>query len=237
MPSFIANLSLEQSIGTYVKMIRFEDLFHLPDCNEHSCCLCTRTLLARGIYKIRFEIQGQHLTCGTNTRHEQTVLLEQYTWPRLHPYDFDKLERALRTCVEDCDLYNRDDQLDEESEQFSTFEELEGAIIAFFNSNASDESEEEDLLSSESIKALPSLEILEDGLDCSVCLQRLELHTRATQLPCNHVYHETCIGPWLEMRASCPTCREKVVVDMENCELCCLKSYFGHFLKKRYCVV
>lgn len=30
------------------------------------------------------------------------------------------------------------------------------------------------------------------------------------QLPCQHIYHENCIRPWLELHGTCPICRQNL---------------------------
>lgn len=61
------------------------------------------------------------------------------------------------------------------------------------------------------IEALPTVTIRERdaelGLNCAVCLEDLKKHTRARQMPCNHMYHSDCIVPWLLQHNSCPFCR------------------------------
>jgi hypothetical protein len=47
--------------------------------------------------------------------------------------------------------------------------------------------------------------------DCAVCLRDLSLTTeRVAVLPCNHVYHPSCISPWFNVNSSCPECRAPV---------------------------
>lgn len=36
------------------------------------------------------------------------------------------------------------------------------------------------------------------GLECPVCKDDYELGERVRQLPCNHLFHDGCIVPWLE---------------------------------------
>lgn len=51
--------------------------------------------------------------------------------------------------------------------------------------------------------------------NCTICLEELGNGVEATQLACSHVYHDGCIGRWLETNSRCPLCR---------CELCRLPS-------------
>ncbi|CAL1282933.1 unnamed protein product [Larinioides sclopetarius] len=75
-------------------------------------------------------------------------------------------------------------------------------------------------LSKDQIKSLPSLQItadlLEKGMQCTVCMDDFSLRDKAKRLPCNHLYHEKCITPWLERQATCPNCREVVQVQSKS---------------------
>jgi len=44
------------------------------------------------------------------------------------------------------------------------------------------------------------------GKQCSICFETI-LTTDLHCLPCAHVFHEACIGRWLEQSVSCPVCR------------------------------
>ncbi|GBN24466.1 E3 ubiquitin-protein ligase RNF126 [Araneus ventricosus] len=70
------------------------------------------------------------------------------------------------------------------------------------------------------IKSLPSFQItadlLEKGMQCSVCMDDFSLQDKAKCLPCSHLYHEKCITPWLEKHTTCPNCREVVQVQSKN---------------------
>jgi hypothetical protein len=46
---------------------------------------------------------------------------------------------------------------------------------------------------------------------CAICLETLDLNLEHDQLPCNHIYHDVCIQPWLARNNTCPTCRHTVV--------------------------
>ncbi|GMP59664.1 hypothetical protein CsSME_00022864 [Camellia sinensis var. sinensis] len=52
---------------------------------------------------------------------------------------------------------------------------------------------------------------------CTVCmeafLQSAEEGTVGEQIPCGHVYHDTCIAKWLSLHDSCPLCRCKISGD------------------------
>jgi hypothetical protein len=47
--------------------------------------------------------------------------------------------------------------------------------------------------------------------ECHMCLEPLDMGELLTLDPCNHVFHTTCIRPWLERDRSCPKCRAKVI--------------------------
>ncbi|RZS26709.1 hypothetical protein BHM03_00060110 [Ensete ventricosum] len=48
---------------------------------------------------------------------------------------------------------------------------------------------------------------------CAVCKDPLLVDTEAKQLPCRHLYHPSCILPWLNVRNSCPVCRYELPTD------------------------
>ncbi|XP_014322668.1 E3 ubiquitin-protein ligase RNF126 isoform X4 [Myotis yumanensis] len=66
----------------------------------------------------------------------------------------------------------------------------------------------------EKIQALPTVTVTEEhvgsGLECPVCKDDYELGERVRQLPCNHLFHDNCIVPWLEQHDSCPVCRKSL---------------------------
>lgn len=69
-------------------------------------------------------------------------------------------------------------------------------------------------LSKDVIDSLPTVEITEEQveakLQCSVCWEDFILKELVRQLPCQHVYHEPCIRPWLELHGTCPICRQNL---------------------------
>ncbi|KAJ6713530.1 RING/U-BOX SUPERFAMILY PROTEIN [Salix purpurea] len=64
----------------------------------------------------------------------------------------------------------------------------------------------------EAIEALPNV-IVEEPLQCSVCLDDFEIGTEAREMPCKHKFHGGCILPWLELHSSCPVCRHQLPAD------------------------
>lgn len=46
---------------------------------------------------------------------------------------------------------------------------------------------------------------------CVICLSESDTAGQhLCRLPCNHVFHRACVGKWLSMQDSCPTCRRQV---------------------------
>ncbi|KAL5205063.1 hypothetical protein ABZP36_009934 [Zizania latifolia] len=48
---------------------------------------------------------------------------------------------------------------------------------------------------------------------CPVCKDPIPVRARARQLPCMHLYHSSCILPWLSSRNTCPVCRYELPTD------------------------
>ncbi|KAI3983771.1 hypothetical protein MKX01_001175 [Papaver californicum] len=49
--------------------------------------------------------------------------------------------------------------------------------------------------------------VLQDGEDCSICLQGLNVGDEAVILKCSHTFHEKCMSQWLTRKPNCPLCR------------------------------
>ncbi|KAG8641487.1 hypothetical protein MANES_13G152000v8 [Manihot esculenta] len=47
----------------------------------------------------------------------------------------------------------------------------------------------------------------EDGKRCAVCLEDFEPKEMVMVTPCNHMFHEECIVPWVKSHGQCPVCR------------------------------
>ena len=44
---------------------------------------------------------------------------------------------------------------------------------------------------------------------CSVCWDDFKLDEDVRLLKCEHIFHENCIIPWLELHNTCPVCRQE----------------------------
>ncbi|XP_013860017.1 E3 ubiquitin-protein ligase RNF126 [Austrofundulus limnaeus] len=64
------------------------------------------------------------------------------------------------------------------------------------------------------IKNLPSVQITDEhvasALECPVCKEDYSIGENVRQLPCNHMFHNDCIVPWLEQHDTCPVCRKSL---------------------------
>ncbi|KAK7342407.1 hypothetical protein VNO80_25358 [Phaseolus coccineus] len=47
----------------------------------------------------------------------------------------------------------------------------------------------------------------EDGKRCAICLEDFKSGEEVRLTPCNHMFHEDCIVPWLTTKGQCPVCR------------------------------
>ncbi|GMH07765.1 hypothetical protein Nepgr_009605 [Nepenthes gracilis] len=55
------------------------------------------------------------------------------------------------------------------------------------------------------------------GLECAVCLSPFQDHHRVRLLPiCNHVFHPSCVDPWLAYHATCPSCQTNLFPETGN---------------------
>ncbi|XP_073293168.1 probable E3 ubiquitin-protein ligase RHC2A [Primulina huaijiensis] len=70
------------------------------------------------------------------------------------------------------------------------------------------------------IGSMPTVEISGQHIalesHCAVCKEPFELGVEAREMPCNHLYHQDCILPWLSLKNSCPVCRHELPTDNEN---------------------
>ncbi|KAG8175914.1 hypothetical protein JTE90_015018 [Oedothorax gibbosus] len=214
-----SSIGFTQHVGSFKYLnVRNEtvyNLLHLPSCNGRSC-VCTKTLLDQGFYKIHMEVHDTHLTSNMEldaSNVNMTQFLHQYPWSLLCPYSVVVLEKEL------LDLVRSEEHVEEDRDSLSFNFLLDDIPLTLSELNwtytdSSSDSDDFFGLSTEEIEKLESVEMnqshVEQGMDCSVCLQRFELHEQVTRLSCNHFFHKVCISTWLEKHLTCPFCRLEV---------------------------
>ncbi|GAN03740.1 E3 ubiquitin-protein ligase RNF115-like [Mucor ambiguus] len=52
--------------------------------------------------------------------------------------------------------------------------------------------------------------------DCAVCKDQFESQEQVIELPCEHIFHDECIKPWLKLNSTCPVCRRSVLPDQQE---------------------
>lgn len=50
---------------------------------------------------------------------------------------------------------------------------------------------------------------LRDADDCPICYESVTPGT-STTTRCNHVFHSTCLQRWMEVKTTCPMCRDDI---------------------------
>lgn len=74
--------------------------------------------------------------------------------------------------------------------------------------------------SSQAINNLHTINIQQSNVDqhdeCTVCLERFQLNEAVKQLPCNHIFHDSCITNWLKLHSTCCTCRKSIEPQSNN---------------------
>lgn len=62
----------------------------------------------------------------------------------------------------------------------------------------------------ERIEGQSAVEEEEEGV-CAICLETFETGQQVRQLACSHLYHQSCIDPWLQSSSNCcPLCKREV---------------------------
>lgn len=56
----------------------------------------------------------------------------------------------------------------------------------------------------------------EDGMRCAICLEDFEPKEEVMLTPCNHMFHEDCIVPWLRNKGQCPVCRFVILEEVRE---------------------
>ncbi|KAI8986473.1 hypothetical protein BDB01DRAFT_896077 [Pilobolus umbonatus] len=70
------------------------------------------------------------------------------------------------------------------------------------------------------IESLPKRPLTEEEtrqeVDCAVCKDTFVPEETVIILPCDHIFHDDCIKPWLKLNGTCPVCRHSVIPEHEN---------------------
>ena len=53
-------------------------------------------------------------------------------------------------------------------------------------------------------------EAVEEGAECSICLENYNKQKEWVVLPCNHSFDQECMEGWVTIRGSCPVCRKAI---------------------------
>ena len=63
---------------------------------------------------------------------------------------------------------------------------------------------------------IPNVPITDSHKECSVCLERFEDDNEIVLLNCRHIFHSQCIITWIGQHLTCPICRGRIEIDMQN---------------------
>lgn len=59
----------------------------------------------------------------------------------------------------------------------------------------------------------------DEGKRCAICLDDFEPKEEVMLTPCNHMFHEDCILPWVKSHGLCPVCRFAICERMQQSTL------------------
>lgn len=59
------------------------------------------------------------------------------------------------------------------------------------------------------------LSVNEEEPSCSICLCEYEMGESVMRLPCNHIYHESCLDSWVTNHVRCPLCNYDLMQGFE----------------------
>ncbi len=71
-----------------------------------------------------------------------------------------------------------------------------GGLVVLYTANNLSESSRDQLFT-----------MVGDESLCAICIDPLVDGSSVRILPCNHCFHEHCLGPWVKTKANCPSCR------------------------------
>ncbi|CAH8383670.1 unnamed protein product [Eruca vesicaria subsp. sativa] len=129
-----------------------------------------------------------------------------------------QLERRNYTCNE-CDMIIT---VLSSSTASSPYCPLCNVVSTFSSSTPFEVGPDDDHESEDNVEPIPTIEISSSTLRCSssddstlpcaICREDFVIGESARRLPCDHLYHNDCIVPWLASHTSCPLCRHELPV-------------------------
>lgn len=51
---------------------------------------------------------------------------------------------------------------------------------------------------------------------CTICVEHIKMNTDGMFMPCGHIFHPTCLTPWLGNKNTCPVCRFELPTEEEE---------------------
>ena len=48
--------------------------------------------------------------------------------------------------------------------------------------------------------------------ECPICLETYQTNENVVNLPCNHIFHVSCIKDWFAEHTTCPVCRDNLML-------------------------
>ena len=60
------------------------------------------------------------------------------------------------------------------------------------------------------LSIFPLVSKIDTNKECYICLKNFIKGKKIRKLPCNHIFCETCLKPWLKTNYTCPTCKYKL---------------------------
>ncbi|OMO76848.1 Zinc finger, RING-type [Corchorus capsularis] len=99
---------------------------------------------------------------------------------------------------------------DDDETTEAVVDEFAGGVISDTDADYDDDDDEDwqKMLEEEAAEEYLETEVVvESGEICSICLGELAVGSEAACMPCSHMFHHSCILPWLTKVQSCPYCR------------------------------
>eukprot|EP01117_Protostelium_nocturnum_P001839 TRINITY_DN1230_c0_g1_i5.p2 TRINITY_DN1230_c0_g1~~TRINITY_DN1230_c0_g1_i5.p2 ORF type:complete len:593 (+),score=179.91 TRINITY_DN1230_c0_g1_i5:213-1781(+) len=56
----------------------------------------------------------------------------------------------------------------------------------------------------------PLTVVSEEGRECVICMNTVDVEEDYMLTPCDHIFHAECLGRWMDQKLECPTCRRRL---------------------------